>query len=209
MRGGRSAPGTRPRKRESKPRRSRVVRPTPQRPSSAPAPSAALVANYCDHAEHNESVAREWVVGAGERMRRLAVEVAAAVKLDIFELYANRLTAIEGAHVARAAHSFDGGAAVRAASTWRELQLVQLEHDSAYHLDVLGLARADQLRHYAFHLAKLAGAFGRAVRREAADAEIVERRLPDILLFGIKLATVMGERLTGDPLGRQPAGAAG
>jgi hypothetical protein len=56
----------------------------------------------------------------------------------------------------------------------------------AYHLDALGLARADQLRHSAFHVAKLAGAFARAAGAEAGEAEIVEHWLPDILLFGTK-----------------------
>lgn len=90
-----------------------------------------------------------------------------------------------------------------------QVQLVQLEHDRAYHLDVLGLSRADQLRHYAFHVAKLAGSFARRARGQAGDEEIVERRLPDVLLFGIKLATVMAERLPDEPLPDRPAGPAG
>lgn len=164
---------------------------------------AGEVGGYCASAEQNEPIERERVVDAGKRMRRLALEVAAAAGLEIFEVYAKRLVAIEDAFSASAAHPFDGGTAARRARTWRELQLVQLKHDVAYHLEVLGLAAPNQLRHYAFHLAKLAGVFARAARGEDADAQIVERRLPDVLLFGIKLATVMGERLPEDPLTRQ------
>jgi hypothetical protein len=48
----------------------------------AAAPHAAAVANYCDHVEYNEDVAREWVVGAGEALARLAFEFGAARDLD-------------------------------------------------------------------------------------------------------------------------------
>jgi hypothetical protein len=167
------------------------------------------IANYSDHAEHNEPLEREWVTRAGKSMRRVAVDIGAALGQNAFELYATRLAMIEGGHVARSEDSFDGAAAARAARTWRELQLVQLDHDRAYHLDVLGLTRAEQLRHYAFHAAKLAAAFARRARGEAPDDEIVKRRLPDVLLFGIKLATVMAETLPDDPLERRPAGSAG
>jgi hypothetical protein len=91
---------------------------------------------------------------------------------------------------------FDGHAAALAAETWRDLQLVQIDHDRRYHADVFGLAKAEQLRHYALHLAKIVGAFA-----EAADyAELINRRLPDVLLFAIKLQTVMGKRLSDEPL---------
>ena len=59
----------------------------------AAAPHAAAVANYCDHVEHNEDVAREQVVGAGEALARLAFEFAAARDLDLIRLYAERLAA--------------------------------------------------------------------------------------------------------------------
>jgi hypothetical protein len=66
---------------------------------------------------------------------------------------------------------------------------VQWEHDRRYHLDVFGLSRYEQLRHYAFHLAKLAGA------ASESDDRDFQRRLPDVLLFGLKLATLMSEQL--------------
>lgn len=166
---------------------------------------AGEVGNYCDHVEHNEPVERKWVMMAGERLRGLAVAVGRSAGVDVLGLYAQRLASIEKANVHCGPGSFDGAAAARTAGSWRALQLVQLKHDRAYHPDVVGLSRADQLRHYALHLAKLAGAFARRSGGDADDEEVVERRLPDMLLFGIKLATVMAEKLPEEPLPRNPA----
>jgi hypothetical protein len=165
---------------------------------------AGEVGGSCVRAERAEPVERERIVAVGSRMRRLAQDLAAEAGLEIFKAYARRLAAIEGRRGAGAADSFDGAAAARAARTWRELQLVQLKHDVAYHLEVAGRAPENQLRHYAFHVARLAGALANAARGEDGEAEIAERYLSDVLLFGLKLATVMGERLPGDPLERRP-----
>ena len=54
-----------------------------------------------------------------------------------------------------------------------------------------GWPRIEQLRHYALHLSKVVGAFAEPRERE----ELLRRRLPDVLLFGVKLWTVMGSRL--------------
>lgn len=162
----------------------------------AAAPYAAAVANYCDHAEHNEDVETTWVTDAGEGLARLAFDLADVSGLYLVDLYADRLGAIEERNVLARPGGFDGRAAALATKTWRELQLVQAAHDREYHPDVVGLARLDQLRHYAFHLAKLVGAF--ASFDDSAD--LVSRRLPDALLFAIKLRTVMGKRLGDDPL---------
>jgi hypothetical protein len=158
---------------------------------------AGEVGGFCVRAERAEPVERERIVAVGSRMRRLAQDLAAEAGLELFEAYARRLAAIEGRRSAGAAVAFDGAAAVRAARTWRELQLVQLKHDVTYHLEVAGRAPENQLGHYAFYLARLAGAL--------AEAEVAERYLPDVLLFGLKLATVMGERLPEDPLERLSA----
>ena len=164
----------------------------------AAAPAAGAVGNYCDHVEHNEAVDTAWVLDAGDRLRDLALSFARAHELDLLELYARRLGAIESANVLKRDGGFDGAAAARAAGTWRELQLVQAEHDRTYHPDVVGLSRAEQLRHYAFHLAKIVGAFATA----ADEQELLERRLPDTLLFAIKLRTVMAKRMDDEPLAR-------
>lgn len=160
------------------------------------APLAAAVANYCDHVEHNEPAETAWVVDAGEKLARLALDFAQAQGLDLVDSYAERLAMIEASNVLAAPGSFDGRAAARAAQTWRDLQLVQAKHDLCYHPDVVGISKYEQLRHYAFHLAKLVGAFAEA--RE--ENELFNRRLPDALLFAIKLRTVMGVHLADDPL---------
>jgi|GEM_PF-3319456 len=164
----------------------------------AAAPPLASVANYCDHVEHNEAGDVDSVVEAGEALGRLAFAFAAEAKLDLLHLYAERLGAIEARNVVARPGSFDGHAAALAAESWRDLQLVQLEHDRYYHADVVGLAKIDQLRHYALHLAKIVGAFA----GPSDTDELVNRRLPDTLLFAIKLRTVVGKRLSDEALPR-------
>ena len=167
-----------------------------QRFALAAAPTAAAVANYCDHVEHNEPAETGWVVDAGTELSRLAFEFAHATGVDLLELYAERLGAIEARNVLARPDGPDGRAAALAAATWRDLQLVQVEHDRYYHPDVFGLARTEQLRHYAFHLAKIVGAFA----EPAEPDDLISRRLPDVLLFAIKLQTVMGKHLADEPL---------
>jgi hypothetical protein len=155
------------------------------------APPAAAVANYCDHTEHNEVANTEWVIGAAGELQRLVIDFAAKAGVDLIELYAERLGRIEERNVLARPGRYDGHGAALDAETWRGLQVVQAEHDRYYHGDVVGLAKAEQLRHYALHLSKIVGAFA-----EARDAEdLVNRRLPDTLLFSLKLHTVMGNRL--------------
>lgn len=168
------------------------------------APQAAVVANYCDHVEHNEVAETEWVVAAGQELAHIAFEFAHAAGLDLIHLYAERLGAIEARNVVARPGGYDGHGGALAAETWRELQLVQIEHDRYYHADVIGLNKVEQLRHYALHLTKIVGAFA-----EAGDAaELINRRLPDTLLFAIKLQTVMGRRVPDEPLPGLPAAAA-
>ncbi len=161
--------------------------------------AAAAVANYCDHAEHNEFVDAAWVLDAGATVRTVARRIAEREDIDLREAYARRLDGIEGRNVQRVANDFAGGDAARAATTWLDLQAVQAKHDSVFHPDVVGLHKAEQLRHYALHLAKLTGAIAE-VSVDASDREdFLARRLPDLLLFGLKLPTVMGHRLTDTP----------
>jgi hypothetical protein len=134
-------------------------------------------------------------------LRSAAVDLAEAIDEDLLELYAQRLAVIEQRGVAGAPpDAFDGADAARAASTWIDLQLVQLQHDRHYHPDVAGLSKHDQIRHYAFHLAKLVAAFVTAHFDESARPDVITRRLADTLLFGLTLATVIGERLPDRPL---------
>jgi hypothetical protein len=160
---------------------------------------AGTVANVCDHAEHSELVDMHHVRRSGERLRELALSTAIAAGQDPLDLYAARLGAIERRNVLHHRGAYDGETAARRGRTWRDLQLVQIEHDRFYHPDVLGLAKLDQLRHYALHLTKLAGAAAEAVADAADHEDFVGRRVPDMLLFGIKLSTVAGVRLDDEP----------
>jgi hypothetical protein len=157
---------------------------------------AGVVANVCDHAEHNEPADMRDVRRSADRLRGLAVTTARAAGRHPVALYGARLGMIERRNVVHHEGAFDGEAAVREAATWRDLQLIQIEHDRCYHTDVMGLTKADQLRHYALHLAKLAGAAAEVVAAGAGHEDFVTRRVADMLLFGIKLSTVTGERLT-------------
>jgi hypothetical protein len=156
---------------------------------------AGVVANVCDHAEHNEVVDMQDVRRSAKHLRVLGVRLAWAAGRNPIDLYAERLRIIERRNVVHEPTAFDGEAAVHEARTWRQLQLVQLEHDRTYHLDVVGLTKADQLRHYALHVAKLAGAAAGAVGSSDLVEDFVTRRVADTILFGIKLSTVTGERL--------------
>jgi hypothetical protein len=166
------------------------------------APAAASVANYCDHVEHNEITERAWVTGPAGVLQDAAIEFADAAGLSIVEVYAERLGAIEARNMAARPGGHDGHRAALHASSWRELQLVQLDHDRVYHPDVVGLAKLQQLCHCALHLAKIVGAFA----EPRAEQELLHRRLPDVLLFAVKLHTVMGSRLPDEPL---PTGSTG
>lgn len=159
------------------------------------APASGAVANYCDHVEHNEPADIQNVRDAAEILRESALSLSALVGADPVELYANRLRVIEERNVHHTPSSHDGAAAARQAATWRALQLVQDDHDHAYHYDVVGLTKSEQLRHYALHLAKLVGACAGAARGDVPHEDFLARRVPDMLLFGLKLSTVSAQKL--------------
>lgn len=159
------------------------------------APLAAAVANFCDHIEHNEFADRAWVLDAALGLREGASELASSHRVSLSEVYAQRLGEIEARNVIARPDGFDGPQAARAARTWRDLQMVQAAHDREYHPDVLGLAKTEHLRHIALHLSKVVGAFA----EPRGDRELLDQRLPDVLLFSIKLSTVMGSRLPDEP----------
>jgi hypothetical protein len=164
------------------------------------AQAAAAVANYCDHTEHNEVVERSWVTGAAATLRKASCAIAVHEGEDLRSCYAARLRQIEERNPLWNPRDLDGAALVEQASTWRELQLAQAEHDRRYHPDVMGLSKMDQLRHYALHVAKLAGAVAEIAAGHGGRPDLCTRRIPDMLLFGIKLSTVMGEQLGGKAL---------
>lgn len=166
---------------------------------------AADVANYCDHAEHNERLDQDWLMNASSGLCALARGLADNLGVDVVRLYADRLETIEVKSVHYRALSFDGAAAARNAASWREIQLVQIDHDRAYHPDVFGLTKAEQLRHYSLHLAKIAGSLARGADGEISIEDLLSRRVPDTLLFGIKIATAASVKLPDAPLSAPPA----
>lgn len=161
------------------------------------------IANHCDHVEHNEPADLKAVRLAGRDLRTTAVGLSLEAEQDPVALYARRLATIEQRNVLWHEDALDGAALARSASTWRALQLVQSAHDTAYHVDVVGLAKANQLRHYALHVTKLAGSTAAVARGDGDLADWLHRRVPDMLLFGIKLATVSGEKLPDDDVPRR------
>lgn len=162
------------------------------------APAVGVVATYCDKVEHNEPADSKAVADAGAAIERAAVTLACRFGTDIVSAYADRLTVIETRNVLDHPAAYNGAADAREARTWRDLQLVQVEHDRHFHPDVIGLHKLDQLRHYVLHLAKLVGAFAAATDSD----DLMVRRLPDCLLFAIKLRTVTGTRMADKPLPR-------
>ncbi|HEX3734975.1 MAG TPA: hypothetical protein VHU86_07435 [Solirubrobacterales bacterium] len=164
------------------------------------APASAAVANYCDHVEHNECAEIEDVREAARVLRDTALSLCDIARIDPVDLYAERLAVIEARNVHHSQDSHDGAAAARGIGEWRALQLVQDAHDYAYHYDVVGLTKSEQLRHYALHLAKLVGACAEAADGRLAHDDFLARRVADMLLFGMKLATVTSEKLPAETI---------
>lgn len=163
--------------------------------------ASALIAGYCDHAEHLEHTARENISRAGAELRTLAVELADTNGIDLVDAYRRRLETVERRHPLYPAGGFAAQEQIPDRATWRLLQTVQWNHDRYYHPDVFGLSRYDQLRHYAFHLAKLATAGLEAAAGN--PGALFDMRFPDVLLFGLKLATLINESLPDDPVRHQ------
>lgn len=164
--------------------------------------AAGSVARFCDYTEHVERSNLEDVVAAGAELRQLALDLAKDLELNAIDLYARRLDVVERRYALGLVDGFQGGSHVEMAETWRDLQLVQGHHDRLYRADVWGLSRRDQLVHTCLHLTKLVGHLAEAAPDQDA---LRERLIPDILLFGIKLATLTGEVLPSQPYREQPA----
>jgi hypothetical protein len=162
--------------------------------------AAADVARYCDRAEHCDEVDREWVLRAGDTCRTAAFRLSRAGGVEIRQLYAARLDRIEENQILGTARNVSAAESIRNADTLRALQTAQAEHDRVYHPDVYGLSRINQLRHYSFHVTKLVGAIADLIVEPTDWEDFFVRRVPDMLLFGIKLPTVMGQNLSEEPL---------
>lgn len=158
------------------------------------------LARFCDRAEHNEGVDRDLVVTAGAELRMTATALIRDNGADILDAYAFRLAQLEARHPLAGADLFEADKEIHRVKTWRELQRAQARHDAVYHPDVSGLAKIEQLRHYTLHLAKLAWLLQDAAAANYAGGEIVQVRIPDVLVFGVKLATVCGQVLPDEPV---------
>jgi hypothetical protein len=113
-----------------------------------------------------------------------------ASSMDVKRYYADRIEGLEGRNVLRWDGSGNWPDVIRNAKTWREVQIAQSRHDAMFHPDVVGLPRADQLRHYHLHLSKLVRRMLPTCFSVEAWAEFAESRLIDLVIFGVKLATV-------------------
>lgn len=157
------------------------------------------LARFCDRAEHNEGAERSIVAAAGAELRTTASVLLRACDVDPINSYAARLGALEARHPLYGAGLFDADETIREVKTWRMLQRGQARHDAVYHPDVNGLAKIDQLRHYTLHLAKLAWLLQEAADAGNIDDDVLDR-VTDVLVFGVKLATVSGELLPDEPV---------
>jgi hypothetical protein len=160
------------------------------------------LARHCDRAEHNEPVSRDLLLEAARELRYLAVDLSRTLDLDLRESYATRLHVIETRHPLGGLGQFNGAEAIRASKTWADIQRAQFLHDVTYHPDVVGLAKFEQLRHYTLHLTKLCGYAQEAVDSdEKIPTDFTTQRIADLLIFGIKLSTVVGETLHDEAVG--------
>jgi hypothetical protein len=165
---------------------------------------AAALAAYCEHVEHNEPHHVVDVAAAGDQLRRIASTLAHAAGVSLLASYRTRIAQIEAASI-HSATAIDGIAdlagvdALRQATTWRQVQVAQLIHDRRFHPDVFGLSKLDQLRHYTLHVTKLAGLLTDA-DDDATWSTFVQHRLPDLAVFGVKLATACNQVLVDKPV---------
>ncbi len=170
--------------------------------------AAASLAAYCEHVEHNEAHAVDDPATAGDSLRAIALALACEAGVSLLELYRARIEAIEAGSI-HSATAIDGivempGAdALRHAATWRHVQIAQLLHDRRFHPDVFGLSKLEQLRHYTLHVTKLAGLL---IDAEEPDAwrQFAQHRLPDLAVFGVKLATVCNRALPDEAVDSAP-----
>lgn len=153
------------------------------------------LAQFCDRAEHNEGTDRACVSAAGEALRGCALALLRARAVDPVAAYAERLASMEARHPLGGAGVFDADEHIPLAKTWRDLQRYQARHDAVYHPDVCGLAKIEQLKHYTLHLAKLAWLLQEHDLGQKTLVAPERDRFVDILVFGVKLATVCGTLL--------------
>lgn len=165
---------------------------------------AERCSRFCDRSEHLEPAELGDVVGAGRELRLTAAWLCSVEGISLQALYAARLRFVEASSLHRfidvGVESLSGADALDRSVTWADVQLAQNLHDRQFHPDVFGLAKSEQIRHYSFHVSKLAGLLSEAV---AGNQWIGFRdtRLADVSIFGVKLATVCNQRLPPSEIG--------
>jgi hypothetical protein len=163
--------------------------------------ASGAIARFCDHAEHVEEVDRSRIMEAAEQYRVAAVELAFAFQIDLREAYARRLAEVERSkHLFSLLDGFNGGKQAAEAATWRDLQRIQFHHDRSYHPDVVTLSQAEHLRHCAFHGAKLAGQLANITPDEHGRSKLADHVLADLVVFALKLPTLLKVLLPNEPL---------
>ena len=162
--------------------------------------AAAQLASFCEHIEHNESTSVGEAVQAGDCLRKIAADLAARSGLSLAAAYAARIRAVEERSLLRHLSLFDRAVelpsadALDTAKTWDEIQICQVMHDRQFHPDVFGLPKMEQIRHYTFHVTKLAGLLVDAIDNDDWNT-FEQERLADIAIFGVKIATVCNFQL--------------
>ena len=162
--------------------------------------AASACAAFCEHVEHNEPATTHQVVAAAESMRWVAARLAAQAGVSLRQAYEERIRGVETSSLLRYVATAEqaelvGAEALASARRWDEVQIAQIAHDRQFHPDVFGLPKIEQLRHYTFHVTKLAGLLADAIEQGDWGA-FRDERLADIAVFGVKLATVCNERLS-------------
>ena len=85
----------------------------------------------------------------------------------------------------------------------RELQWRQLIHDDDYHRDIVSMAPATRMKHFALHMAKYAAYLIDADERK--DAELTTRALIDAFAIVLAIGNTLGQDLSRDVAGRNVA----
>ena len=167
--------------------------------------AAADLASFCEHVEHNEKNSVDDALRAAACLREVAVELSSQSGMSLATAYAERIRAVEEGSLLRhtlpadCSASLLGADMLATATTWDKVQIGQLVHDRQFHPDVFGLSKIDQVRHYTYHVTKLAGLLADAIDQGSWEAFRSER-LADVAVFGVKLATVCNSELPSEPV---------
>lgn len=166
---------------------------------------AADLAAFCEHVEHNEVNSVYDAARAGDRLRQIAAELSARSGVSLATTYAARIREVEEKSLMRHMPLFDqgpelaGANALDSADSWDQVQIGQIVHDRQFHPDVFGLPKIEQIRHYTFHVTKLAGLLVDAI--ESDDwTTFQQERLADIAIFGVKISTVCNVQLPSESI---------